>query len=366
MEKIVLYMLIFMLGLTACKQQGYLIEGRAEELEGEEVFLYATVDEKQVVLGHTVVKDGKFEFRGTVTEVTPSRLSIEGMYPGLLFLENSAVFKVSLKPGQLPLVESGSETQRLYEGLIDIDMDYGKEELNRLTARLVEASRKEDSVKVAEVRTAIKQVYAKKEEAKEAYRKEHGNTFFALYELNATVYRTDAVKAREFLDLCGEELKNTSFGRQVVAKIETLEGVCVGAVVPDFTAATPEGRPLSLYGTEGRVKFIDFWASTCAQCRREHKLLLPLYEKYRAQGFEIISISLDTQRDRWVAAIEKDGMPWPQVSDLKGTEPSSVAALYAVPALPYTVLVDADNRVIARDIHYDRLKDTLPELLKGN
>ena len=62
----------------------------------------------------------------------------------------------------------------------------------------------------------------------------------------------------------------------------------------------------------------------------------------------------------------KTGFSWPQVSDLKGTEPSSVAALYAVPALPYTVLVDADNRVIARDIHYDRLKDTLPELLKGN
>jgi len=86
------------------------------------------------------------------------------------------------------------------------------------------------------------------------------------------------------------------------------------------------------------------------------------YAKFKNKGFEIFGVSLDQDKGRWVEAIAKDGMTWPQVSDLKYWE-SQAARLYNVQSIPYTVLLDREGKIIDKNLRGEALEKRLAELL---
>ena len=106
-----------------------------------------------------------------------------------------------------------------------------------------------------------------------------------------------------------------------------------------------------------------FWASWCRPCRAEIPELKRLYEKYRDAGFEIVSVSLDTDRNRWEKAMEAENMPWPQWSSLDGFKSES-AKSYAVHAIPYVVLIDGEGTLASVNKHGEILEKTIASLLK--
>jgi thiol-disulfide isomerase/thioredoxin len=147
------------------------------------------------------------------------------------------------------------------------------------------------------------------------------------------------------------------------------EDVTVGSVAPDIILPNPEGEELKLSDLRGNVVLIDFWASWCGPCRRANPYLVELYNQYNAKGFEIFSVSLDgvpqqaNSKNDWRFAIEKDQLTWPNhVSDLKGYE-SEVVTLYGFEGIPFTILVDRDGTIIARNLRGYALGDKLAELL---
>ena len=103
---------------------------------------------------------------------------------------------------------------------------------------------------------------------------------------------------------------------------------------------------IRLSDLKGKVIYIDFWASWCGPCRKENPAVVKLYEKYKDEGFTIMSVSLDKNRDSWIAAIKKDNLSWPNhVSDL-GFWSSRVPKMYNVRGIPFTVLIDKDGNII--------------------
>jgi thiol-disulfide isomerase/thioredoxin len=130
-------------------------------------------------------------------------------------------------------------------------------------------------------------------------------------------------------------------------------GLKVGDKAPEIMLMNPEGDPVPLSSLQGKVVFIHFWASWCAPCRKENAQLVKSYEKFKDQkfkkgnGFVIYSVSLDINKNKWLDAIQKDGLKWQShVSDLKGWE-SEAAKTYGVNALPNNLLVDADGTIVA-------------------
>lgn len=138
----------------------------------------------------------------------------------------------------------------------------------------------------------------------------------------------------------------------------------IGAEAPDITQNQPDGTPLSLSDLRGKIVLVDFWASWCGPCRRENPNVVAAYKKYHDKGFEVLGVSLDKTQDRWVAAIEKDGLIWNHVSDLKGWK-SEAAAMYGVRSIPATFLLDREGKIIGKNLRGPALDAKLEELFGG-
>ena len=107
---------------------------------------------------------------------------------------------------------------------------------------------------------------------------------------------------------------------------------------------------------------LDFWASWCGPCRAETPNVRRVYEKYKGAGLEIISVSLDTKKENWLQAIEKDQMNWIHTSDLKGWN-NAVAKRYGISSVPSILLLDENNRIIARNLRGEALEEAIKNAL---
>ena len=143
----------------------------------------------------------------------------------------------------------------------------------------------------------------------------------------------------------------------------TLE-TSVGKQFKDFEMADVDGNmhKLSEYVAANKVTLVDFWASWCGPCRAEMPAVKAAYEAYKGKGFGIVGISLDNNKDAWVAAIENLGANWAHLSDLKGWSCEG-ARLYGVNSIPATVLVAQDGTILARNIRGEAIQEKLAELL---
>ena len=167
----------------------------------------------------------------------------------------------------------------------------------------------------------------------------------------------------ELYNAFGEDVKASSSALSIKSKIDILKNVAVGQPAPDFTLNTPEGTPLSLSSLKGKVVVIDFWAAWCGPCRRENPHMVELYKELSPKGVEFLGVSLDKKKDDWLKAIEKDGLIWKHVSDLKYWN-SAAAKLYGINSIPATVLIDQNGTIVAKRVFGDDLKTEIEKLLK--
>ena len=115
--------------------------------------------------------------------------------------------------------------------------------------------------------------------------------------------------------------------------------------------------------SKNKYTFIDFWASWCMPCRSQGRELIPMYNTYKSQGFDVIGVSLDTDAKAWKKAIQADGYTWTNLSDLKGFE-SALSKKYNITAIPRNLLIDQKGNIVAVDLHGKELEAKLAELFK--
>jgi peroxiredoxin len=132
-----------------------------------------------------------------------------------------------------------------------------------------------------------------------------------------------------------------------------------GDMAPDIVMNDPSGVERKLSDLRGKVVLVDFWASWCGPCRRENPNVVRAYAKYRDQGFEVFSVSLDSKADRWASAIEQDQLTWTNhVSDLKGWR-NAAAQDYGISSIPHTMLIDRDGSILATHLRGSALESSL-------
>jgi peroxiredoxin len=183
--------------------------------------------------------------------------------------------------------------------------------------------------------------------------------------------QSDAAKITAFYDALDSDIKATKPGKRVAKKIAELKKYKdsqkkteVGQIAPDFSAKNPEGKIVSLKQSLGKLTIIDFWASWCRPCREGNPAMVALYNEYHPKGLNIIGVSLDKEgaAKEWKDAIAKDQLAWIHVSNLKFWD-EPISKLYAIQSIPTAYLLDANGRIIAKDLQGEALKKKVAELL---
>ncbi len=146
----------------------------------------------------------------------------------------------------------------------------------------------------------------------------------------------------------------------VVAAGREMNKTFVGQIAPDFMENNPAGNPISLSNLRGKYVLLDFWASWCRPCKAELPYLRQSYINYESQGLQILTVSLDSDRESWINGIKSDSMSWPQVSDLKGWD-SQIANRYGVISIPANVLINPNGVIIQKNL---KGKEILEVLMK--
>lgn len=148
---------------------------------------------------------------------------------------------------------------------------------------------------------------------------------------------------------------------QIQARVNQIKALMVGNTAPEIEQPTPEGQTLKLTDLRGQYVMIDFWASWCRPCRMENPNVVRAYNKYRKSGFEILGVSLDKDKNKWVQAIQQDGLTWKHVSDLGGWS-ARPAADYGISSIPATLLLDREGKILAKNLRGPALEAKLQEL----
>lgn len=85
-----------------------------------------------------------------------------------------------------------------------------------------------------------------------------------------------------------------------------------------------------------------------------------IFDEFGAKGIEIISVSLDTDKQKWLKAVNDDKMGWINISDLQGFA-GKMARYYTLNYLPFNLVVDPNGKILYKNISFADLRTFLKD-----
>lgn len=335
----------------ACGGNHYTIEGTSEGLAGT-VYL---LDRQQNVIDSTSVGQGAFRFKGRVDEPRICYLSDEKDLRASGF-----VATLILEPGRLTVSDDAEVPFRKH--VVGTPANDANDAYTTASAVLVGEYRDPDT----------------SDERRGAIEKEHDalarttlaanrDNLFGVLLLSRLSYELPAAELLDEIALLTPEMQQTEMIRDLRTQAEQKARTETGQSYIDIVQPDAAGEILSLRSVienpANKLTLVDFWASWCGPCMGEVPHLKRAYAQFHDKGFEIYGVSLDSNRDAWLAAIGNKDMGWIHVCDLQGFE-SPAARDYAVQGIPANFLVDSQGRIVATNLRGEALGETVASLLK--
>src|SRR5258708_17199681 len=363
MQKVCLLFLILSPGLLAGAQNkhtGFTLSGDMKGITDPYIYLRIPAA-GSVTIDSTLVKAGHFEFRGkvagpTMAYIQTRRNSVE------VFLENARIHVAGPIDSAEGLTITGSASELAYDSLKASTAATRKQE-EQIYQQYQEAYQKKDSAAEAAVQTRLAALRKERRAIIAGYIAGHPKSPVSVYEISMMTYGSDYPELETLFLSLDASARNSAAGTDLAKKLAVLKKSAIGQPVIDFTQNDVNGQPVRFSQlSKGKYVLLDFWASWCGPCRAENPNVLKAYNHYNSRGLEIIGVSLDTDSVRWKKAIREDGMPWMQVSDLKGCT-NKVPHQYRIHGIPFNFLVGPDGVIVAKNLPGTALERSRAEIM---
>lgn len=345
--------------------KGLKIEGKINHPTADGFVILEEIGQGDIQALDTFQVSDDSTFRYTSANISPGfyRINFYGKQYVNLILgnENVQVTADGDRPDGMADVTGSTDTDYFYE--VNDIMQEMQDQINSMNADYMKAQADGNADAMNEIEQRYKQIEAENGNKIKEKIEEMGTSLAALYAVNYL----DAEKEFSFLqtlaDKFQQERPNSRYTQQFVEQVSALSKLAIGMSAPDIALPNPEGDTVRLSSLRGNYVMIDFWAAWCKPCRMENPNVVRLYEEYKSKGFEIYGVSLDRTKEAWVKAIEQDNLSWQHVSDLQYFN-SEAASLYNINAIPATVLLDKEGKIIAKNLRGQALEEKLAEIFK--
>jgi len=328
--------------------EGFVLTGKISAFPDKYIYLAHTAN-GAAVEDSCLVKEGVFTFRLKLSEPQLLFLHSKNRRLQKVFYAENVPMKVSGDAGAPDkIVFTGSKAQDEFAGLED--------KVNIHRQKVLALWQQADSLK-----NEADKLYKYESEIRKQFILAHPNSVVSLQELLNWTNDANYKEAKIIFAGLDPALQKTAKGKEIEVRLANLDKVAIGNAATDFTQKDINGSAVSLSSYKGNYVLLEFWASWCGPCRAENPNLRAAYQKYKDKGFNILAVSLDDDSGKWKKAVEKDNLPWAQISDLKGW--NNIAAIqYGVRAIPANFLIDPQGKIVKRDLRGEELNKTLAEL----
>lgn len=272
--------------------------------------------------------------------------------------------KISSFPFQVVLFDSSSSAKTIWLENNKMTFDATKTSFREAvitgskTDSLVEAFRKE---------SRLLKSYDEKVANEIKFVQNNPNNLASAYTLSVMASVFGKEKSTELFSKMSKANQESEYGKKIsslLLDLNDLKPVEIGEKYRDFSMLNQNGIEKKLSDFKGKVVLLEFWASLCMPCRQENPNLVNTYNTFKANGFEIFAVSLDDNKEDWLKAIQKDGLNWEHVSDLKGRN-NKAALLYRLNAIPQNVLIDKNGVIVGVNLRGENLNKKLTEMLSA-
>lgn len=337
--------------LCSCANKNqFVVEGDIADLEGT-VYLF----ERDSVIDSAVVESGKFRFKGIADA------------PGMRYILDSRegqpqklAVRFIAEPGTIS-VKSDAEDANIKHITGTIAND-ASEAYRKAANALIKEFR--DTTTTDERREAIEGEY---NQLTRTTIDNNLNNYFGVLLLPELAYE---LSGQETIDLIGKfspEMQQTKELTEIKTTAEQKMKTDVGQTYIDIIQNNAEGQPVSLKSVienpANKYTLVDFWASWCGPCMGEVPVLLKTYKEFHDKGFEIYGVSFDRDREKWLAAVKDNGMDWIHVSDVNSFD-NQAAKDYSIQGIPSNFLIDAQGKIVAKNLRGEALYEKVAELLQ--
>ncbi len=343
------------------------ITGTAKGVEDGSTIIVSTLDEnnRPVPIDTATVTNESFKLDLPDTETqTFNILTLNGSRGNVLFIRSNEslefeIYKDSLRSS---LVKGGKDNKLLQDYFQHVQK-FGHK-MNNLNNQMRDPSNLPSSEAITNYKKEeedLKNDYA--EFGKEIVEDNPGSlvSVIAISDLmNMKSYSLPEIK--KLYNSLDQDIKDYPMAKAIGEQLNSAAATSIGSKAPEFSGPTPAGETLALNDALGKVTLVDFWASWCKPCRAENPNIVRVYEKYHDKGLNIVGVSLDKSKEKWLEAIEADHLNWNHISHLKFWQ-GPIAALYQVRSIPAAFLLDENGVIIAKNLRGKALEDKIAEVL---
>lgn len=329
--------LMFLLGGCGHTKEGFVVHGTINNQNGNPIYLL--YDGKR---DSTVILDNKFQFSGKIDIPIEAQIEIakhsDTPWPLTtdFMLENSHI--------NLYLNYTKTETNsRVRENLRSDSIIGSKSETDLATfhSKLDSTINKEkiDSLKRKGLFTTLKDYI-------------HANPKLKVSGENLETYASfsphylSAEDVEQLYALLDTTYQDKAVLDQIQTGIKQMKFMKIGNTIPHFQSNGLSGNVFNAPSDLAPYTLYDFWASWCMPCRQQNPELVKLYQRYKDQGLQMVSISIDEDKEAWKKAVEKDSLTWIQLND-PGYEIANKFYLFQI---PITILTDNTGKIMAFDL----------------
>ena len=365
--RIFLGLLLLMFACTRNEMSKVILTGTLENAPDTTVINLVDVDSGKV-FKKILVQNGKFSLsfclkkpRYFVMQKENSKSDSDKLF---LWLENSKINITGNFNNIKNAIINGLSSNEIYNKYLEIEKDYETIKATSLTLlknvtnnqQTLDSVQKQNELILVHYRPALLKFYSDNINSEVA--------FYFLYK-EPIKYRSALLKSdiKQIYNKLPEEKKQSTEGKLLKDFSSLPEIPKIGDKFIDITQNTPEGRSESISKNLGKYTILEFWASDCTLSRWFRPRLKTMYNLYHKRGLNIIGISHDENYDDWCKAIEKDTIPWVNISDLKGWYNKAFLA-YGIYYTPNLILLDDKGVILDNQFFQKWIENELEKKFK--